>query len=86
MKIQELKISLFFILKFTSLTAFKPPNVNDTFCNSNIVLSDISYHQLYTFVISPGDFGFMRSIEMLCMLVLGGMGSIVGVIAGTTVH
>ena len=36
-------------------------------------------------VISPGDFGFMRSIEMLCMLVLGGMGSIVGVIAGTTV-
>ena len=39
----------------------------------------------YMTVISPGDFGFMRSIEMLCMLVLGGMGSIVGVIAGTTV-
>lgn len=39
----------------------------------------------YITVISPGDFGFMRSIEMLCMLVLGGMGSIVGVIAGTVV-
>ena len=36
-------------------------------------------------VLSPGDFGFMKSIEMLCMLVLGGMGSIIGVIAGTTV-
>lgn len=39
----------------------------------------------YISVISPGDFGFMRSIELLCMLVLGGMGSIVGVVAGTTV-
>ncbi len=36
-------------------------------------------------VLSPGDFGFMKSIEMLCMLVLGGMGSIIGVIGGTTV-
>lgn len=39
----------------------------------------------YMMVISPNDFGFVRSIEMLCMLVLGGMGSIVGVITGTTV-
>ncbi len=39
----------------------------------------------YMTVISPGDFGFMRSIEMLCMLVLGGMGSIVGVIFGTVI-
>ena len=39
----------------------------------------------YISVISPGDFGFMRSIELLCMLVLGGMGSIIGVIAGTSV-
>ncbi|MDE7170033.1 MAG: branched-chain amino acid ABC transporter permease, partial [Mucispirillum sp.] len=39
----------------------------------------------YIQVISPGDFGFMRSIELLCMLVLGGMGSVLGVIAGTSV-
>ncbi len=39
----------------------------------------------YITAISPNDFGFMKSIEMLCMLVLGGMGSILGVIAGTTV-
>ncbi|MDR0454802.1 MAG: branched-chain amino acid ABC transporter permease [Deferribacteraceae bacterium] len=35
--------------------------------------------------ISPGDFGFMRSFEELCMLVLGGMGSIAGVIAGAVI-
>ncbi len=35
--------------------------------------------------ISPGDFGFMRSVEQLCMLVLGGMGSIVGVVAGVSI-
>ncbi len=39
----------------------------------------------YITAISPNDFGFTRSIELLCMLVLGGMGSIVGVIAGTTI-
>lgn len=38
-------------------------------------------HQI-TFI-SPNDFGFMKSIELLCMLVLGGMGSLVGVVAGT---
>ncbi len=38
-------------------------------------------HQI-TFI-SPNDFGFMKSVEMLCMLVLGGMGSLVGVVAGT---
>ena len=38
-------------------------------------------HQI-TFI-SPNDFGFMKSIELLCMLVLGGMGSLIGVIAGT---
>lgn len=35
--------------------------------------------------ILPSDFGFIESIGFLSMLVLGGMGSIVGVIAGTTV-
>lgn len=39
----------------------------------------------YMGVISPNDFGFMRSIELLCMLVLGGMGSILGVVVGTSV-
>lgn len=39
----------------------------------------------YITAISPNDFGFTRSIEVLCMLVLGGMGSIVGVVAGTTI-
>ncbi len=38
-------------------------------------------HQI-TFI-SPNDFGFMKSIELLCMLVLGGMGSLLGVVAGT---
>lgn len=43
---------------------------------------------LYAFqitIITPGDFGFTRSVEYLCMLVLGGMGSIVGVIAGVII-
>lgn len=35
--------------------------------------------------IQPVDFGFKLSIGILCMLVLGGMGSIVGVIAGTII-
>ena len=35
--------------------------------------------------IQPIDFGFKLSIGILCMLVLGGMGSIVGVIAGTII-
>ncbi|MCA1980392.1 MAG: branched-chain amino acid ABC transporter permease [Calditerrivibrio sp.] len=35
--------------------------------------------------INPVDFGFMKSIEQLCMLVLGGMGSIFGAVAGTIV-
>ncbi|MDR2885043.1 MAG: branched-chain amino acid ABC transporter permease [Deferribacteraceae bacterium] len=35
--------------------------------------------------ISPVDFGFMKSVEQLCMLVLGGMGSIVGVVAGSII-
>lgn len=38
-------------------------------------------HQI-TFI-SPNDFGFMKSIEFVCMLVLGGMGSLFGVVAGT---
>lgn len=38
-------------------------------------------HQI-TFI-SPNDFGFMKSIEFVCMLVLGGMGSLLGVVAGT---
>ncbi|BAI80534.1 branched-chain amino acid ABC transporter, permease [Deferribacter desulfuricans SSM1] len=35
--------------------------------------------------INPNDFGFMKSIEQLCMLVLGGMGSITGAAAGAVV-
>lgn len=35
--------------------------------------------------INPVDFGFMKSIEQLCMLVLGGMGSIVGAVFGSVV-
>lgn len=35
--------------------------------------------------INPVDFGFMKSIEQLCMLVLGGMGSIVGAVFGSIV-
>lgn len=35
--------------------------------------------------IQPIDFGFKLSIGILCMLVLGGMGSIVGVISGTII-
>lgn len=35
--------------------------------------------------ISPGDFGFMKSIEILNMVVLGGMGSVGGTILGSTI-
>lgn len=35
--------------------------------------------------ISPGDFGFMKSIEILNMVVLGGMGSIGGTLLGSVV-
>jgi len=35
--------------------------------------------------INPNDFGFMKSIEQLCMIVLGGMGSITGAAAGAVV-
>ncbi|MFZ5943884.1 MAG: branched-chain amino acid ABC transporter permease [Bacillota bacterium] len=36
-------------------------------------------------VIQPNDFGFMKSIEILNMVVLGGLGSIPGTIVGATV-
>ncbi len=36
----------------------------------------------YMYYINPQDFGFMRSIEILNMVVLGGMGSIPGTIIG----
>lgn len=39
----------------------------------------------YMYFIRPGDFGFMRSIEFLNMVVLGGLGSIPGTILGTAV-
>lgn len=39
----------------------------------------------YLKYISPGDFGFMKSIEILNMVVLGGLGSIPGTIIGATV-
>ena len=36
----------------------------------------------YMYYINPQDFGFMKSIEILNMVVLGGMGSIPGTIIG----
>jgi branched-chain amino acid transport system permease protein len=39
----------------------------------------------YMTIITPADFGFMKSIEQLCMLVLGGMGSLLGVVVGVVI-
>lgn len=39
----------------------------------------------YMFFIEPSNFGFMKSIELLNMVVLGGMGSIPGTILGTII-
>jgi branched-chain amino acid transport system permease protein len=39
----------------------------------------------YMYYINPQDFGFMKSIEILNMVVLGGMGSIPGTILGTII-
>jgi len=39
----------------------------------------------YMYYINPQDFGFMKSIELLNMVVLGGMGSIPGTILGTVI-
>jgi branched-chain amino acid transport system permease protein len=39
----------------------------------------------YMYYINPQDFGFMRSIEILNMVVLGGMGSIPGTILGVVI-
>ncbi len=39
----------------------------------------------YMYYINPVEFGFMKSIEILNMVVLGGMGSIPGVILGATI-
>ena len=39
----------------------------------------------YMYFIRPQDFAFMKSIELLNMVVLGGMGSIPGTILGTTI-
>ncbi|WP_031513883.1 branched-chain amino acid ABC transporter permease [Desulfofalx alkaliphila] len=35
--------------------------------------------------INPSDFGFIKSFELLCFVVLGGLGSIPGVVLGTSV-
>lgn len=35
--------------------------------------------------INPNNFGFMRSIELLCMVVLGGMGNLIGSVVGAGV-
>lgn len=35
--------------------------------------------------INPNNFGFMRSIELLCMVILGGMGNLAGSVVGATV-
>jgi len=39
----------------------------------------------YLGILSPGSFGFMKSIEILVMVVLGGMGSMIGSVASATV-
>lgn len=39
-------------------------------------------HAHFLTQIQPQDFGFMKSIEQLCMVVLGGMGSIFGAVVG----
>jgi branched-chain amino acid transport system permease protein len=39
----------------------------------------------YMYYINPQDFGFMKSIEILNMVVLGGMGSIPGTIIGAVI-
>jgi branched-chain amino acid transport system permease protein len=39
----------------------------------------------YLGVLSPSNFGFMKSIEILVMVVLGGMGSMLGSVASATV-
>lgn len=35
--------------------------------------------------LNPSDFGFSKSFEILCFVVLGGLGSIPGVVLGTTI-
>ncbi|MGE5396961.1 MAG: branched-chain amino acid ABC transporter permease [Chitinophagales bacterium] len=44
-----------------------------------------SLYAHYITYISPGDFGFSKSVDLLCMVVLGGMGSIPGTILGTII-
>ncbi len=39
----------------------------------------------YIGILSPSDFGFMKSIEILVMVVLGGMGSMIGSVLSATV-
>lgn len=39
----------------------------------------------YIYYINPQDFAFMKSIELLNMVVLGGMGSVAGTILGSTI-
>lgn len=39
----------------------------------------------YLGILSPGSFGFMKSIEFLVMVVLGGMGSMIGSVISATV-
>jgi branched-chain amino acid transport system permease protein len=42
-------------------------------------------HSGYFYFIKPGDFGFMKSIDILVIVVLGGMGSITGSVVGAIV-
>lgn len=44
-----------------------------------------SLHAHYLYTITPGTFGFLKSFDILVMLVLGGMGSITGSILGAVV-
>ena len=45
----------------------------------------VGLYSHYMYYINPQDFGFMKSIELLNMVVLGGMGSIPGTIIGVVI-
>ena len=43
------------------------------------------FYTIFYRYINPASFGFLRSIEILCMVVLGGMGNHVGAVVGASV-
>jgi len=58
--------------------------ISFTIASAFAALGGTLYAHSITYI-NPVDFGFMKSFELLCMLVLGGMGSIFGAVAGTIV-